>query len=147
MPGAESGQLPPGHPAVDLQAGPQAGGAQMPADPSKLVSGIIQVSPKVKSHVQKNDVLFLAVRQDQGGLPGPILAVDRLEVSDFPMPFAIDGSKAMVPGTAFAGKVIVTARVDKDKDAMTKNPGDVEGKATTTIPAKHLVVTLDTVLP
>jgi hypothetical protein len=133
--------LPAGHPAVGDPADEPA-----PIDPKQRLSGAIALAPKVKSRVAAGDVVFLSVRQLQDGLPGQILAVDRLEARDFPIPFVIDGSKAMVPGTAFSGKVIVTARLDKDGDAMTKNPGDVEGKKETQIPAQHVLVTLDTVL-
>jgi hypothetical protein len=136
----ETGELPPGHPAVG-----QAPTA--PIDRNQLISGIIRVSPKVKDKIHAGEALFVAVRQDQGGLPGQILAVDRLQVGDFPMPFALDGSKAMVAGTAFTGKVIVTVRADSDGDAMTKSPGDVQGVVNADIPARHVVVTLDTVLP
>ena len=52
----------------------------------------------------------------------------------------------MMAGTQLAGKVSVNFRVDKDGDAITKNPGDVTGTATATPPVDKLVVTLDTVL-
>ena len=53
----------------------------------------------------------------------------------------------MVSGTKLHGKVVVTARVDKDGDAISKNPGDVTGVSRAVdVPAAKVVVTLDTVL-
>ena len=43
--------------------------------------------------------------------------------------------------------VSLQVRVDKDGDAITKNPGDVVGAVTLkTLPAEHLALTLDQVL-
>ena len=117
-----------------------------PIDPTKVLSGKIELGSKVRDNVKPGDIIYLTVRQSQGGMPGPILAVDRFSAKTFPIEFLVDGHKAMVPGTEFKGKVIISARVDKDGDAMTKNPGDVEGKIVTDIPNKRVVVTLDTVL-
>ena len=66
----------------------------------------------------------------------------------FPVPFKLTGSDIMHSQTSLAGKVKLEARVDKDKDAMTKNPGDVvgEGKELVSIPANDVVVTLDRIL-
>jgi hypothetical protein len=46
-----------------------------------------------------------------------------------------------------SGKIIVTVRVDKDGDAMTKNPGDVIGQSKPVEPPKKdVVVSLDKVM-
>ena len=53
----------------------------------------------------------------------------------------------MMAGTEFAGKVTVSVRVDKDGDAMTKNPGDVVGtSAPLTLPDDKVVINLDKML-
>jgi hypothetical protein len=154
------GQLPAGHPQLPAGHPSVAGGSgsapddgtenfdprAQAIDPTKVLSGKIELSPKVRANVKPGDVIYLSVRQSQDGMPGQILAVDRFEAKDLPISFLVDGHKAMVPGTDFKGKVIISARVDKDGDAMTKNPGDVEGKTVTEIPNKRVVVTLDTVL-
>jgi hypothetical protein len=138
--GGGEGELPAGHPTI-------GGGDQgAPVDPKQVIAGTIQVAQRVKDHIKSGDVVYLVVRQQQKGAPGAILAVDRLVVQDGPLAFRLDAGKAMVPGAAFRGKVVVTARVDKDGDAMTKNPGDVEGKTETEIPNPSVIVTLDTVL-
>lgn len=148
-------QLPAGHPAVpsgSMGAGSMGEGTEnfdpsaQPIDPTKILAGKIELGSKVRANVKPDDIIFLSVRQSQDGMPGQILAVDRFTAKAFPIEFLVDGHKAMVPGTDFKGKVIISARVDKDGDAMTKNPGDVEGKIVTEIPNKRVVVTLDTVL-
>jgi hypothetical protein len=163
--GMSGGQLPAGHPALPPSHPPLGQGEAadpngaalppgaenfnpkaVPIDPSKILAGSIQLSPKLKDKVGPEDVLYLSIRQLQQGMPGQILAVDRFMAKDLPVHFNVDGHNAMVPGTQFVGKVIVSARIDKDGDAMTKNPGDIEGKVQTEIPNKRVVVTLDTVL-
>ena len=59
---------------------------------------------------------------------GTPLAVKKLTADKFPLKFSLDSRDAMLAGTTLAGKVVVTVRVDKDGDAITKNPGDVTGQ-------------------
>lgn len=150
-------KLPPGHPPIGAMAGEQGKGdkpvnpfeGQMPAIPpgGPAVEGEIVLSPNLKPKAKAGAVLFLSVRQDEGGTPGQVLAVDRFETKGLPVRFSVDASKAMVPGTSFKGNVLVMARIDQDGDAMTKSPGDLQGMAKAQIPAKGVRVTIDTVLP
>jgi hypothetical protein len=50
----------------------------------------------------------------------------------------------MSAGAEFKGDVAIIARVDRDKDAITRAPGDIEGTLRVTIPAKGLRLVLDT---
>jgi len=138
--------LPPGHPSVP-GAGAEPEGTtpgDIQFDPRTVVSGVLQLDPKVKGKVAEGDVIYLVARSaDQ---PGPPLAVKRLVAGKFPMAFELDGRDAMMAGTKLGGKVTLSARVDKDGDAMTKNPGDVTGQKTVELPAQKVVVNLDTVL-
>jgi hypothetical protein len=52
----------------------------------------------------------------------------------------------MAAGTRFDGDVVITARVDGDGEARTKEPGDVEGRVQARVPAKDLDLVLDTAL-
>ena len=52
----------------------------------------------------------------------------------------------MIGGTGFAGSVVVSVRYDQDSDAMSKQPGDVTGKADAAIPSAGVALILDTVL-
>jgi hypothetical protein len=53
------------------------------------------------------------------------LAVQKLVVDSFPMPFHVSGKDAMVPGTKLEGAVKISARIDKDGDPMTRQKGDL----------------------
>jgi hypothetical protein len=139
--------LPPGHPEVSESGGPAGA---MPAvgeavDPNAKIHGQLVVADAVKGEVRSGDVIFLVVRADEGEAKGTILGVKRLVAGAFPMRFEVDGRDAMIPGVKFAGKVVVGARVDKDGDATTKNPGDVVGSARAEVGAKDVQVVLDTV--
>ena len=118
-------------------------------DKSTVIAGQLKLEAKTKDKVKAGDTIFIVVRGAAvAGAPGPVLAVRRLEAAAFPMQFQIDSRDAMVAGTAMHAPVTLTVRVDKDGDAMSKNPGDVVGTATLkTLPAAALALTLDTVLP
>jgi hypothetical protein len=152
-----TGALPAGHPTVGgsphggMGATGGMGGmegttpANIPFDPKSVIAGELRVDAKVKDKVKAGDTIFLVVRS--ADKPGPPLAVKKLTAPpSWPLAFSIDGRDAMMPGTQLAGKVTVNFRVDKDGDAITKNPGDVTGTASIVPPADKLVVTLDTVL-
>jgi hypothetical protein len=156
----EAPSLPPGHPplaAGQPGAAPTGGGMQgiegatpgdIPFDAKTVIAGQLKLSAKVKDQVKPGDVIFLVARKyDPSGAAGMPLAVRKLIAGTFPMSFSIDSRDAMVAGTQLAGKVVVTARVDKDGDAITKNPGDVTGQSKAIEPPNQkVVVDLDTVL-
>jgi hypothetical protein len=60
------------------------------------------------------------------------------------MPFRLTAANVMVQGASFAGPVQITARVDRDGEAMTRSPGDIEGVLKSQIPAHGLKIVLDT---
>jgi hypothetical protein len=75
-----------------------------------------------------------------------MLAVQKRQVEDFPMPFSLSGRDAMIPGTPFDGEVSISVRVDKDGDAMTRRKGDVFGQVNgIKVGSTNVVVSLDTV--
>jgi cytochrome c-type biogenesis protein CcmH len=146
--------LPPGHPQIGGGAAAPSGMAggggdtatpgDIPFDAKSVVQGTLQLDAKLKGKVADGDVIYLVARSaDQ---PGPPLAVKRMTATKFPMAFELDGRDAMMAGTKMSGKVTITARVDKDGDAMTKNPGDITGTKTVEVPANKVVLNLDTVL-
>ncbi len=107
---------------------------------------MLKVGDKLKAKVKAGDVIFLVARgAGQGDTPGPVVAVQRVEAAAaFPMPFQIDGRDAMMAGTQMKGPIYLSARVDKDGDAITKNPGDIIGTLTLkTLPAKGQTLLLD----
>lgn len=148
MPMGQLGQMPPGHPAVGGGEGSpgeaQATPGDIPFDPKTVIAGKLQVDDKVKSKVAAGDVIYLVARSAEGG---PALAVKRLVVGAWPLAFSLDSRDAMMAGTAMKGKIVVSARVDKDGDAMTKNPGDVTGQTKPLEPPqKDVTLMLDSVL-
>jgi hypothetical protein len=152
--------MPAGHPPTEGAHGgdPHAGGGMealapdpTPFDRKTVIAGTLKLDGKLKDKVAAGDVIYLVVRAPappaHGGAPGPVLAVKRLEAATFPMPFQMDSRDAMVKGTQLTAPVVVTARVDKDGDAMTKNPGDLVGTLDVkALPADKLALVLDKVL-
>ena len=158
-------QLPPGHPGMGgapsggAMGGAASGGAPSGAfagatpggnfDPKTVLAGVIKLDGKIKDKVAAGDVIFVVARKYEEGATGAgtPLAVQKITVDKFPLKFSLDSRDAMLAGTSLSGKVVVTARVDKDGDAITKNPGDVTGQTKPVEPPKKdLVLSLDTVL-
>jgi hypothetical protein len=142
--------LPPGHPSTESETGPFAG-KTMPGpgpdfDPAARLVASVDVDPALKDKVAAGDVIFVTARQDDGSDKGSILGVKRLVAGKWPMALEVDGRDAMNPGTKFAGKVLLTVRVDKDGDAMSKNPGDLVGVAHVTVPDTKIKLTIDKLL-
>jgi hypothetical protein len=118
-------------------------------DKNTVIAGALKLDGKTKDKVKPGDTIFVVVR----GMPtsdapqGQVLAVRRLDAATFPMTFQIDSRDAMIAGTTLKPPVTLNVRVDKDGDAITKNPGDVVGVVTLkTLPVEHLSLTLDQVL-
>ena len=157
-------QLPPGHPPMGGATGGPTGGAMGGAapsgafggatpggafDPKTVLAGVIKLEGKIKDKVAPGDVIFVVARKYEEGATGAgtPLAVQKLTVDKFPLKFSLDSRDAMLAGTTLSGKVVVTARVDKDGDAITKNPGDVTGQTKPVEPPqKELILSLDKVL-
>ena len=120
-----------------------------PIDPSHRVTGTIHVDPKARAKVVPGTSVFLIVkRAGPDGTPsGSPLAVDKLTWTGDGMAFELTEAQAMVAGTDLSGDVVVMARYDQDSDALSKQPGDVTGQLRVKIPADHVKLMLDTVLP
>jgi hypothetical protein len=120
-----------------------------PIDRSKALRGTIQATSETKALIKPGAVIFISVKPidvTSGEVIGSPLAVDRVDVTSLPMKFSLDESKAMSSGTTFDGDVVIIARVDGDREARTKEPGDIEGSVRAKIPAENLTIQLDTVL-
>jgi hypothetical protein len=137
------------HGGGDPHAGMDMGGTSpVPTnvDPNMVLEGSIAVSPKLKDQVKPGDILFLSVKSvDEAGTPQRIpIAADRQDAATFPMPFKLTGANTMMQGTKFEGDVLLTVRVDRDGEAMSRKPGDIEGSVRAKIPARGLKIVLDT---
>jgi hypothetical protein len=92
-----------------------------PADPAAEIRGSIRLADGVEAG---SGVLFVIARS---GGAGPPLAVRRLDPSKFPIEFTIGPSDVMIQGRPFAGPITLTARLDGDGNAMTREPTDLSG--------------------
>lgn len=90
----------------------------------KVIRGTVDVKPELKANLAATDTVFIVARKGSGGPP---LAAKRVNDPKFPLSFELSQKDVMMGGP-FDGEVELTIRVDKDGDAMTKNPGDLFGK-------------------
>jgi hypothetical protein len=144
------------HAGVDMSgevdpamAGMEAPDPDRPIDRSKFLRGRIRAGGGAAGAVKPGAILFLSawpVDPATGELLGAPVAVDKLVIEKLPVAFQLDESHMMVRGTRFDGDVMLTARVDGDGEARTKEPGDVEGQVKTRVPAEEIDLVLDTVL-
>jgi hypothetical protein len=142
------------HAGVDMAGNPHAGvgmgGAEaQPVDPTKFLKGTITATEVTKGKVKSGAILFIAVKPINpitGEVIGNTLAADRIDVAKLPVEFELTGANLLMAGARFDGDVLITARVDQDGEARTKQPGDVEGEIKAKIPADGLVLSLATVL-
>ncbi|RMH44309.1 MAG: hypothetical protein D6689_02715 [Deltaproteobacteria bacterium] len=130
-------------------ANPHAGMGSGPVDPNQFLKGTIDATDATRSAIKPGDVIYLMVKPINpvtGEVIGNTMAVDRIEVTSLPLEFSLTGANVMMPGTKFEGDVVVIARVDRDGEARSRNPGDIEGKVRAKIPAAGLKLALDTVV-
>lgn len=124
-----AGAMPADHPPVLQGSQPvpdPPAEREAPADPNAKIAGVLKLGDKVKDKVKAGATVYLVARSAAGGPP---LAVKRLSAASWPLPFELTSADVMMTGTAFQGKVVISARVDQDGDAMTKEVGDVEGQS------------------
>jgi len=136
---------------VDPHGGLSMGAAGPPqsVDPSKFLKGTIRASKETAALIEPGSILFLSVKPIDplsGEVIGNTIAVDRLDIAVLPIDFALTGADTMIPGTKFEGSVLISARVDQDGEARSKQPGDIEGSVKATIPAEGITLSLDTIL-
>ncbi len=143
------------HAGLDMGEDDPAMAALQPPDPdrkiddSKFLRGTIRADAKLAAGIKSGAVLFLSavpIDPTSGEVLGAPVAVARLDVDKLPMPFELTERDAMAAGTRFEGDVMISAWVDGDGEARTKEPGDVEGRVRARIPARSVELVLDTAL-
>ncbi len=72
--------------------------------------------------------LFIIARP-KGATAGPPLAVLRVPSPRFPFSFELSQANVMIPSMRFDGEMDVSARLDVDGNAMTRDAADLEGRA------------------
>ncbi len=112
-------ELPPAPP-------PQGGRAAPPVADADPIRGVVSVAPALADRVPAGGVLFIIARP---GAAGPPLAVQRVPSPSFPLDFSIGPEDRMIRTLPFSGELQLTARLDGDGDATSRNPGDLQGRA------------------
>jgi len=140
--GAEP-EVSPGTPEAPGMAG---GGAPSSASASaEPIAGVVQLAPELADRAPKAGILFVIVRRGQAGPP---TAVKRFPAPSFPVRFSIGPEDRMIQTMPFEGPLQLTARLDADGNAMTREPGDLQGELPQPVSpgATGLTLTLDQVL-
>jgi len=137
-PGPPGMPPPPGRGAPPLAAGSRT--ANGPP-----IRGTVSVADALAGKVPSGAVLFLIARS---GAAGPPLAVLRVPEPRFPLEFSLGPENRMLETLPFAGELQLSARLDVDGNAMSRQPGDLEGRAAGVVSpgATGVVVVLDEVL-
>ena len=135
--GSKAAGLPPsaagptGAPGAPASPPPAAGaaGASAPSGPEQSITGTITLAPSRKGDVSPNDVIFLIARRvpDSPGTRGSLVAVKRFTAQSFPIQFTMGKADMMFQNGNFEGELDLAARVDKDRDPITRKKGDVYG--------------------
>jgi cytochrome c-type biogenesis protein CcmH len=103
-----------------------AAAAPKAATSGQTVSGEITVDAKLKDKIDRQAALFLIARQAGGGA-GPPLAVKKIDKPAFPLSYSLGQENVMMQGMPFTGKINISARLDKDGNAMTREAGNLLG--------------------
>ncbi len=101
---------------------PSRGGLEASKE-SQSIQGTIVVGEGIEARA--GGVLFIIARSAGG--PGPPAAVKRIDGPRFPLEFSLGPADRMGTETPFAGPFKISVRLDGDGNAMSREPGDVQG--------------------
>lgn len=133
-----AGLLPPGQERSEVEralAEISQTGAQPPESTTRApaaissaqqISGKITVAPKLKESVNQKAALFIIARAADA--PGPPLAVKKIDRPAFPLSYSLGPENVMIQGRAFEGKLLLSVRLDKDGNPLTREAGDLTGE-------------------
>jgi hypothetical protein len=125
-------------PAGAEQEGRRTGAVEMPAAPgarprgadpwadAEPIRGVVTVADELAGRVPEGAVLFLMARV---GPKRSLVAVQRIAAPSLPLHFAIGPGDRMGQRVPFAGEFELSARLDADGDAGSRQPGDLQGRA------------------
>ena len=139
---------PPGQAPVAPDASPAqaAAGAGRGSDGPPIL-GTVELAPEVAADANPGAILFIIARRGGGGPP---LAVKRIPQPRFPVSFRLGPEDKMIAQMPFTGPITLSARLDADGNATSRDPGDLMGSAVdgpVDTGATGVVVRLDTKLP
>ncbi len=89
------------------------------------IRGRVALAAELAARVPRGAVLFLIARTSDAGPP---VAVKRIPEPEFPLSFEIGPDDRMMEGVPFVGPFQLSARVDADGNAASRNPGDLQGE-------------------
>lgn len=115
----------PAHPPVAAAPAPAAAAAPA-AGPGDLQI-VLELDPSLQGKIAPGTPIFVSVRP-AGVKAGPPAAAKRLAVSSFPLTLAIGAGDTMM-GQPLPVPAYVEARIDRDGNAMTRDPSDPTGNA------------------
>ncbi len=93
---------------------------------AQAVRGRVLLSSEFEDSTPEGAVLFVIARRAAGGPP---LAVKRIAQPRFPLEFAIGPEDRMLESVPFAGPMLLSARLDSDGNATTRQSGDLRALA------------------
>jgi hypothetical protein len=131
--------------AAAPRSGPMGGRGAPPIGGSGgPIAGRVEVAEELAERVPPGAVLFLIARR---GEAGPPTAVKRVPSPRFPFDFSIGPADRMVEAVPFTGPLQITARLDADGNAGTRDPGDLEGQLAEAVDpgAEGLTIVLEAV--
>jgi hypothetical protein len=144
--GAEPAQQgPPVLPPAPGRAAPPLAAESGAGDDAPPIRGAVSVAAELAGRTPPDAVLFLIARR---GGAGPPVAVKRIASPRFPLEFSLGPEDRMIQTLPFAGELQISARLDTDGNALSRQPGDLEGRAdgAASPGATGVVVVLDEVL-
>ena len=119
-----------------------------PTSASQQITGKISIDPKLKANVDSQATLFIIARPADAA-KGPPLAVKKIDRPVFPVSYSLGPENVMMQGVPFTGSVTITARLDKDGNPTTRQPGDLTGdykKNPVAVGSKNIDIVLDQVV-
>jgi hypothetical protein len=120
-------------------------GASAPPSAGEPIEGSVALGPGLEAQAPAGATLFVIARR---GEAGPPLAVKRFPAPRFPIAFRLGPEDRMLESVPFEGPLRLSARLDADGNATTREPGDLQGAAPGTLEpgARGVRVVLDQVL-
>jgi hypothetical protein len=100
--------------------------AKAPPTSTARISGVVSIDSKLRAKLDGHILFVIARSQDSP--TGPPLAVKRFDRPVFPLRYSLGPEDVMRPGVPFTGKVVVSARLDRDGDPTTREAADLAGE-------------------
>lgn len=120
---APSAMPPPPGAAPGPGMAPGPGTAPSRGSNAAPVSGTVRLGDAVRDKVPSGATLFVIARTG----PGPPLAVRRIASPTFPLSFSLGPEDRMIQQMPFVGPIQLSARLDADGNAMSRDAGDLQG--------------------